>query len=229
MYLIGAGATQGSIKAVGGVTGLLMSDLVPHIAEEVHGLVTKRRKYAALADVANQIIVNGADIEHIITFFEESSSAVYRDLADDLRRIFERVLKRELHRTKKDLREDRLALYLALLDMYNVEGIGERLHGILTLNYDDYIEAAARAVYGVEVDFGVEVGQEQNGRLPLLKLHGSFGWDDAWPIRLRRRAASRPLWIPPGIRKVKDRYPFNLVWGQGAGDSGLRRATSGGL
>ena len=24
---------------------------------------------------------------------------------------------------------------------------------------------------------------------------------------------SRPLWIPPGIKKGKERYPFNLVWG----------------
>lgn len=27
------------------------------------------------------------------------------------------------------------------------------------------------------------------------------------------RRIGRPLWIPPGIRKAKDRYPFNLVWG----------------
>ena len=214
VYLIGAGGTHGSIQAVGASTGLLMSDLAPHLRDEVHRLVKSRRKYEALADDVNEIIVNGADFEHIITFFEESSSSVHRALADDLRRIFERVLKRELARTKRDLREDRLALYAALLDMYNVEGIAERLGGILTLNYDDYIETAARAVYHADVDFGIEVGQERNGRLRVLKLHGSFAWDDVWPVRERRQGAARPLWIPPGIRKAKDRYPFNVVWGR---------------
>ena len=212
-YLIGAGGTHGSIKAVGGSMGLLMRDLRPHLAEEVRTLVTTRRKYRPLADVVNEIVEDGADFEHIITFFEEASSAVHRDLAEDLRRIFERVLKRELDRTKRNLKEDRLALYSALLDMYNVHGIDEQLNGILTLNYDDYIEAAARTVYGVDVDFGVEVSGKRNGQVPVLKLHGSFGWYDVWPIRLRRNAA-RPLWIPPGIRKAKDRYPFNLVWGR---------------
>ena len=111
------------------------------------------------------------------------------------------------------MKGDHYALYSALLDMYNVDGIGERLQGILTLNYDDYIEEAARAIHGVEVDFGVDSNGKQEGGIPVLKLHGSFSWYDVWPIRLRRNAG-RPLWIPPGIRKVKDRYPFNLVWGR---------------
>ena len=212
VYLIGAGATQGSIKAVNGSTGLLMRDLAPHLVEEVRTLVTTRNKYKPLANVVNEVVEEDTDFEHIITFFEEASSAVHRDLAEDLRGIFEKVLKRQLDRTKRDLKEDRLALYSALLDMYNVDGIDEHLKGILTLNYDDYIEAAAKALY-VDVDFGVDVAGNPNGQVPVLKLHGSFGWYDAWPIRLRRNAA-RPLWIPPGIRKVKDRYPFNLVWGK---------------
>ena len=214
VYLIGAGGTHGSIKAVGASTGLLMRDLAPHLSEEVRKLVQSRKKYERLADDVNNIIVNGADFEHIITFFEDSSSALHRALADDLRRIFVRVLKRELARTKKNLRESRLALYEALLDMYNVEGIGEQLVGILTLNYDDYIEAAARTVYAAGVDFGIEVGQQCDVRLRVLKLHGSFGWDDVWPVRERRQGAAQPLWIAPGIRKIKDRYPFNLVWGR---------------
>ena len=214
VYLIGAGGTHGSIQAAGASTGLLMRDLEPRIAAEVGKLLTARKKYKPLAHAVNEIILNGADIEHIITFLDESSSAIYRDLAADLRVIFETVLKRELAQIKRALKGDRLALYAALLDMYNVEGIRERLHGVLTLNYDDYIETAARAVYGGDVDYGVEAGRDGNGKLPVLKLHGSFAWHDVWPIRVRNGAVARPLWIPPGIRKVKDRYPFNLVWGR---------------
>ena len=212
-YLIGAGGTQASIKAVGGATGLLMRDLSPRLAAGARELVTSRRKYTRLAGIVNEIVVDDADFEHMITFFDESPSAVHRDFAGDLRRIFERVLKRELAQTKRALGQDRLGLYSALLDMYNVDGINERLQGILTLNYDDYIEDAAKVVYGAEVDLGMEVGQEPNRGLSVLKLHGSFGWKDVWPIRMDRRTG-RPLWIPPGIRKAKDRYPFNLVWGR---------------
>lgn len=212
VYLIGAGGTQGSIKAVNGSTGLLMRDLAPFLAKEVRTLVTTRKKYKPLANVVNEIVEDDADFEHVITFFEEASSAVHRDLAEDLRRIFEKVLKRELDQTKRDLSEDRLALYSALLDMYNVEGINEKLNGILTLNYDDFIEAAARSLH-IDVDFGIDLNGSRNDQVPVLKLHGSFSWYDVWPIRLRQNAA-RPLWIPPGIRKVKDRYPFNLVWGR---------------
>ena len=214
VYLFGAGATHGSIKAVKAPTGLLMRDLAPHLAAEAHSLVTKRPRFRPMQDVVNDIIVDEVDFEHIITFFEESSSAVHREFADQLRRIFERVLKRQLQRTKRTLKESRLALYAALFDMYNVDGIDERLHGVLTLNYDDYIEAAAKSVCGVDVDFGIDVGKTRNGRVPVLKLHGSFGWEDVWPVRARRNGVAKPLWIPPGIRKVKDRYPFNLVWGR---------------
>ena len=108
-----------------------------------------------------------------------------------------------------------MSLYAALFDMYNVTGIDESLHGVLTLNYDDYIEVAAAEIYDlrrIDLDFGASTNEAQ--RSWFLKLHGSFAWEDAWPIR--RRAAgssSRPLWIPPGIRKGKERYPFNLLWG----------------
>jgi hypothetical protein len=43
-------------------------------------------------------------------------------------------------------------------------------------------------------------------------LHGSFGWKHAWPIS-RQEAYEAPFWIPPGILKAKDEYPFNLLWG----------------
>ena len=36
---------------------------------------------------------------------------------------------------------------------------------------------------------------------------------DSWPIQAERRGARRPLWIPPGIQKAKDRYPFSILWG----------------
>ena len=91
VYLIGAGGTHGSVNAANGSTGLLMHHLTTSLAQEARALVTSRKKYLPLAHVVNEILEDGSDFEHIITFFEESSSAIHRDLADDLRRIFEKI------------------------------------------------------------------------------------------------------------------------------------------
>ena len=211
-YLIGAGGSHANVKAVGSSRGMLMSDLTNHLVGEVRSLVSSHVEYQQLTGVVNEIIGDDADFEHVITFFDESPSALHRDFADELRRIFEKVLSEQLTHIERELGTDRVALYSALLDMYNIDGFDERLQGILTLNYDEYIEAAAEAV-GEHVDFGIAADDGTDNRLSLLKLHGSFGWQDVWPIRQRSNSEHRPLWIPPGIRKAKDRYPFNLLWG----------------
>lgn len=83
----------------------------------------------------------------------------------------------------------------------------------MTINYDEYIEDAAAGADGLPVDFGVYVHGASSSRpgLKLLKLHGSFGWEDAWPILYGK--GDTTLWIPPGIQKAKERYPFNVLWG----------------
>ena len=111
-YLIGAGGTHANIKAVNGATGLLMRDLLPLLTAEVRKLVSSGKKYKPLADFVNEF-ADDVDFEHMITFFDESPSAVHRDFAGALRRIFERVLKRELAQTKSDLGQDRFGPLLS--------------------------------------------------------------------------------------------------------------------
>lgn len=217
VYLIGAGGSHACIRAVGSTRGILMSDLGGELAEKVRELVLNDQEFGALAGVVNEVVDESADIEHLITFFDESPASSHRRFAEELRRIFETVLKSKLVAIEMELGPHRASLYSALLDMYNIKGLEERIKGILTLNYDDYIESAVHEVYGqadqVDVEPGRRLGGPENG-WRLLKLHGSFGWADAWPISRRDMASqSRPLWIPPGIRKGKERYPFNLVWG----------------
>lgn len=217
VYLIGAGASHACIKAVGSPHGILMSDLVGELAKGIKKLVEKNAEFGSLAGVVNEVVDESADIEHLITFFDESPASSHRRFAEKLRQTFEKVLKKKLVLIETDLGPARASLYSALLDMYTVDGFREELKGILTLNYDDYIESAVHEIYGqadhVDVEPGRKVGGPENG-WRFLKLHGSFAWEDAWPIARREMSGrSRPLWIPPGIRKGKERYPFNLVWG----------------
>ena len=217
VYLIGAGGSHACIKAVGSTRGILMSDLGGDLAAKIKELVQNHQEFAPLDTVVNEVVDESADIEHLITFFDESPASSHRRFAEELRRIFEMVLKSKLVEIELELGPERASLYLALLDMYTVNGFTEELKGILTLNYDDYIESAVHEIYGeadsADVEPGRKLGGAENG-WHLLKLHGSFGWGDTWPIARRRMSeTSRPLWIPPGIRKGKERYPFNLVWG----------------
>lgn len=217
VYLIGAGGSHACIKAVGSTRGILMSDLGGELAEKVKDLVLNEEEFGCLLGVVNEVVDESADIEHLITFFDESPAFSHRRFAEELRRIFETVLKSKLMAIEMELGPARASLYSALLDMYNVKGFEEDLKGILTLNYDDYIESAIHEIYGhadqVDVELGRSLGRPEQG-WHLLKLHGSFGWEDSWPISRRDISSmSKPMWIPPGIRKGKERYPFNLLWG----------------
>ena len=216
VYLIGAGASHGSVKSVGSSRGILMKDLADPLYASIRELMDrKHKKYSQLMNLVNDIIDRGMDIEHVITLLDESPSVVHRQFANDLRIIFARVLKDRLKAIKRDLGDSRYNLYSALFDMYLIEECPEQLKGILSINYDEYVEAAVEAVYGQPVDFGIRLSNEQqsDNYLRLLKLHGSFNWKDTWPIKITNRETTVPLWIPPGIQKAKDRYPFNVLWG----------------
>ena len=214
-YLIGAGGSHACVKMLGSPNGILMSDLATDLVAGIKRLVQSDAQYQPLLGVVNEVVSEEADFEHLITFFDESPSAMHRAFADGLRKVFEDVLNARLEQIEMEFGRKRTSLYAALFDMYNVKGIGESLHGVLTLNYDDYIEVAAAEIYDlrrIDLNFGASTN-EAHQRSWFLKLHGSFAWEDAWPIRRREAGSSKPLWIPPGIRKGKERYPFNLLWG----------------
>ena len=214
VYLLGAGATQACVESVGSVRGILMRDLNPKLENKIRLLVTDpETKYDVLFDLVNSIVDGSTNYEHVITFLDNSPSDIHRRFADDLRKIFEEVLREQLDRTEEELGNDRFSLYSALLDMYQITGMPEELGGILTINYDEFIDDAAAAILGDSIDYGVQVIGAGSAAvsLKLLKLHGSFGWQDSWPIS--KYSGSSTLWIPPGIQKSKERYPFNILWG----------------
>lgn len=217
VYLLGAGASQASIEHVGSKRRILMGDLAQPLADSIRALVqSKKKKYETLFTLINEIVHQDANIEHVITFLDESPSVIHRQFAEDLRKVFQNVLRNELDEIKSELGEKRFSLYAALFDMYQVDKCPEELQAILTLNYDEYAEAAAQAIYETPVDLGIAYRDPHipGGGVKVLKLHGSFDWRDVWPIRKHKTTGkSAPLWIPPGIQKSKERYPFNTLWG----------------
>ena len=194
-------------------SGFAWADLDDPLREEL-GAIGRTEAYGPILDLTNDLIESSADIEHIITFLDDSPTAEHRRLAAVLRRIFCQVLEERLDALERDFSDDRYRLYAALFDLHLIDKNPERLRGVLTLNYDDYVEQAIAAVNGTEVDYGfrTEPSADREPTVTVLKLHGSFDWVDRWPVR--RTKSGDHLWIPPGIRKEKQRYPFNILWGR---------------
>lgn len=218
-YLLGAGASQGAIKYDGSLKDILLESISEAIVKRID-----KDKINQLIEVRNDLVL-GANIEQLITLYEASGISKHRGIAKGLRVLFRQEIEKtikELEKTYRDLGKSFTPTLLScLIDMHSVTGLNEELVLILTTNYEDLIEKALEQVLG-GINYVVKtVGKD--GRyhikeevIPLLKLHGSFNWRNEFPILISRKKTREEdvLWIPPGIVKRKESYPFNLIWGK---------------
>ena len=218
VYLLGAGATQGCISHSGSRHNLVMSGLSELIFEQLNlRVIGKYEHHAGIRRLFNEVVAPepSLDIEQLITFLEDSPAAEYRRFADDLREVFSLVLRSRLQEVENEPGSSGSWLYAVLVDMHEVAGNEERLQGFLTLNYDVFLERAIVEELGREVDYGIASRGHNHTRRPItvLKMHGSFGWSRNWPIETEL-CHGAGVWIPPGIKKPKTDYPFNVIWGR---------------
>ena len=169
---------------------------------------------ASFAALVNSVIEDSSEIEQIISFLEDAPSFRHQEFAEEMRKAFENVLRQKLEQVLEETQGDAIGLYRVLLDIYNIDACPEVLQGIITINYDEFMEEAIQEVSACQADFGVRVSSssQQDKGVRLLKLHGSFGWRNTLPIS-RGQSEDDTLWIPPGIHKSKQAYPFNALWG----------------
>ena len=222
VYLLGAGATQGCIAHLGSRHSLVMSGLTAPIFKELQRLADEKyRGHSGIRRLVNDVMLpeSGLDIEQLITFLDDSPTLAYREFSSELREVFSSVLIGRLADVEQELGASRSRLYAALVDMYDVEGFNETLGGFLTLNYDVFLEHAIDYHLELHVDYGIsrtEVGPGDatslDRAIKVLKMHGSLGWSQEWPIKAEL-SDSPGIWIPPGLRKSKNDYPFNAIWG----------------
>lgn len=212
-YLLGAGATQGCVDYLSTAHGLMMRDLRPHLAIEMRALVAADLD-VSISRLVNDVVDETTDFEQLITFLEDAPSARHRELAAQLKEVFARVLRTRLNAAVDDLGDNHSLLYAALIDMHEVPDTDEELVGFMTLNYDVFLDHAIEKRHNLVVNHGLALAEPPpEGRsIRVLKLHGSFGWEHSWPVELSPPGEGG-LWIPPGIRKAKSDYPFNLIWG----------------
>lgn len=211
-YLIGAGASEGALRFEGSSRGILMENLQDEITIR---LAKERNK--AFGWAQNQL-ASGANLERLISLYEYSGLSNHLLVARKLRKIFREVLLERINAMGKSFVPN---LLVAMLDMHQAKALDEEIVAILTTNYEDLLERSIQRVFGgINLPINVKLGRTgfklgQNIP-PLLKMHGSFNWKSVYPIALSSGSLRKDegIWIPPGIAKRKELYPFNIIWGK---------------
>jgi hypothetical protein len=213
VYLFGAGASQGEFSHYDPSIRVLMQDIVDGISRRI-----KKENIESLLDVNNELTIEGIDVEHLITLYESSGTQKHSAIARELKKLF----REEIQLRIKSLSESfSPILFASLIEMHAIRNFNEELVAILTINYEDLIERAMQKVKG-GINYLMRVNNKHNSyrvkkqSIPILKLHGSFNWKNEYPIVLSDRIEHEEdvLWIPPGVVKRREYYPFSLIWGR---------------
>jgi hypothetical protein len=225
VYLFGAGASNAVIKYFDPSNeGILMPDVAYSVLSACE--TTDDYSLKELCDIPAYVDkeqYRNADIERIITLYE--SSGTKKDIwrTNKLRNLFRLTINRTIQKAS-GMNNGSPDLITALIDLHSLSDYNEQLSAILTINYDNFIEKALLRNYeGINIPFEVIPVDNQykinNSLPPLCKLHGSFNWENTNPVKIDDNLLTadededRILWIPPGVIKKSDYYPFNAIWG----------------
>jgi hypothetical protein len=215
VYLIGAGATQAEVSLKYDYIKTTMKDIKDGILGKISSATNKE-----LSSIRTELLKEGADVEHLITLYESTGIKKHELISKRLKELFVREIEERLARLPTGYIPK---LLTALLDMHEIPELNEKLFGFITLNYDDFIERSIQET-NEGVDYSVQIRSRHDHlkvgstKFPLLKLHGSFNWKNEFPITLRNerniKSVNDVLWIPPGVEKKREKYPFNMLWGR---------------
>ena len=187
-----------------------------------------RTKYSSKpfsSKVWNEIMDDNYDLEHIISVLEyQYNYSASNTLRDYYRNAIVELSQKIFHnRGTPGKRTFNLPynLYTVLIDMHlNLKAsLDEELLCIISLNYENILEKTIKKHLKFDIDYGIDTTPKTNvNKIPIFKLHGSFNWKNVRPIEVSNNMTTlnpiNTLWIPPGVEKRKENYPFNLLWGK---------------
>lgn len=209
VYLLGSGATHAVVKSLNPDLGLLTADIKYEIE-------TKYSSRGISNIIWNELISENTDVEHLISVLESQHNYI---ASEKLRRFYRNAI---VNLTKK-LPWNPLPpnLYSSLIDLHCISEFNEEISSFITLNYENILEKTIKGQFKLDVDYIVNT-VARNKRISkksikIYKLHGSFNWFNSRPILIKEMSAISPkdaLWIPPGVEKRKENYPFNFLWGK---------------
>lgn len=205
-YLFGAGATQAVLKS-----STSLSLLTPDIQTKIEGTYSSK---GIDPKIWSELTTEGNDVEHLISVLETQHNY---HASEKIRKYYRDAIVEIAHPISAFPPQKNL--YSALIDMHNIDNTGEELECFITLNYEDILENTIKKIFKKQVDYCLDSNNSKANKdsIKVLKLHGSFNWQNTRPIEIstmRSVSSSKTLWIPPGVDKKKDNYPFNYLWGK---------------
>jgi len=208
VYLFGAGATHAELQNIAPVVAEKQGLLVSHVSSRV--IERARREPGYVKDVAMVSGTSGSlNIELLISLIENSKIRGWEHKAHRLKDL----VKRDIEGILTEPRTRRFYLHKALLELHNHPTLQakEELTGLISLNYDNVLDTAYKDYYGrPRYCFSLDTDDVVIAAIPLLKLHGSFGWTNQ-SIRGRRRTIDI---IPLGSTKSYIHPPYGCIWNQ---------------
>ena len=94
-YLLGAGASQGSIEHDGSLKNILLESISAAIVKRID-----KDKINQLIEVRHDLVL-GANIEHLITLYEASGISKHRGIAKRLRKLFRNEIENSIKKLGK--------------------------------------------------------------------------------------------------------------------------------
>ncbi|MGI2336012.1 MAG: hypothetical protein ACRKGH_05155 [Dehalogenimonas sp.] len=221
VYLIGAGASHAELKRYDSSAGICMNDAVAGVLKIIKNDYSSDNSLSELLNTLDNGTIHPykLDIEKVISLYETAGTRTDQERANNLRNAFSKTIIGSIEQTIKG---DRLPLLIsALFDLHTIPALNEQLQGILTTNYDGFIEQGSMNVHGaINYPFVPAIHDADyvfdQSLPPIVNLHGSFYWKKSHPVELSKKAdpgSENALWLPPGIIKQNAQYPFNLLWG----------------
>ncbi len=207
VYLLGAGATHAELKSldadlVDEEAGLLVTNVSSRVIERARHRKAYLQGLETVSGVAGSL-----NIELLISLIESSKIRHWEDKT----RLLKRLVREDIEGILRAATTRRFYLHRALLEYHMLPGTmqTETLVGLVTLNYDCVLDEAYRELIGpVNYCMSLDPAPVGQGNIPLLKLHGSFGWSR---VKIRGRPRSVEI-IPMGLSKTYLHPPYGFIW-----------------
>ena len=205
VYLFGAGATHAEIinivddpnASYRDKKGLLISNVSKRVMQAARRTSWFKQKEEIFTSSKGSL-----NIELLISLFENNQ--IQEKYVRKLKELVEIDIKKIL----TDELKNKFYLHKGLFELHRMIEDQEELLGLISLNYDDVLDVAYKEILGVEPNYCLTT--QTNANLPLLKLHGSFTWENIEVYEKRKNISI----IPIGINKNYLFPPYNFIWGK---------------
>ena len=205
VYLFGAGATHAEIINVvddpnasyRDKKGLLVSNVSKRVMQ-----AARRTKWFKEKEEVFTSSKGSLNIELLISLFENNQ--IEQKYIGKLKELVQNDIKKIL----TDELKQNFYIHKALFELHKLIEEQEELLGLISLNYDDVLDEAYREVFEPEPNYCLVTTKKEN--IPLLKLHGSFTWEN---IEVYEKKKTIPI-MPIGVNKNYLFPPYNFIWGE---------------